>query len=149
MNYRFSSGPIESYSRRNNLKFLNIANQSSVESCEILMLDLFKKFDISLEDHQIERAHRLGGRHQAKSPILVKFLSYKDRQQVFREKARFREHGIQVVEDFPKEVLQHRKMFTPILNAVHKSTSHKAKVISCFLIANYTQFMTSASCLKT
>ena len=117
---------MESYSRRNNLKFLNVVDQSTGENCERTILDLCKNLDICLEDSQIERAHRLGGKQNAKAPILVKFLSYKVRQCVFREKARFRQQGVLVVEDYPKEILKSRKMFTPTLNAVYHSVSHKA-----------------------
>ena len=127
---------VEGYSRRNNLKFINVADRPTGENCESRVLELCKRFDIDLEEHHIERAHRLGNKNQAKSPILVKFLSYKDRQRVLQEKTRFKQQGILVVEDYPKEVLYRRKMFTPVLKAVYNSTSYKARLQRDKLLLN-------------
>ena len=120
---------MESYSRRNNLKFLNIAREGGVEDCESTIIDLCEKYGIPIQSYQIERAHRLGSQSpKLTNPILVRFLSFKDRQRVFQEKGKFKQDGIVVVEDFPREILQKRKMFSPVLRAVYNSSSHKARL---------------------
>ena len=48
---------MESYSRQNNLKFLNVVDQSTGENCKRIILDLCKNLDICLEDCQIKQAH--------------------------------------------------------------------------------------------
>ena len=120
---------MESYSRRNNLKFLNIPRDGSVKNCESVITNLCEKHGILIQRDHIERAHRLGSQNaKYTNPILVRFLNVKDRQEVFQQRGKFKQEGIVVVEDFPKEILQRRKMFSPVLKAAYNSPSHKARL---------------------
>ena len=75
---------------------------------------------MNLSINAIERAHKLhGGKRD--SPIIAKFLSFRDKLLVIRQKQKFRQSGVLVVEDFPVEVTQRRKMFSPVLTAAYKS----------------------------
>ena len=55
---------LEFYSRKNNLKFLNIKDPHSTthEDCEAKILEKCARHEISIEAREIEGAHRLGGR---------------------------------------------------------------------------------------
>ena len=50
---------IESYSRCNNLKFLNIEREGNVDNCETLIVNTFQRIGLPTESQQLERAHRL------------------------------------------------------------------------------------------
>ena len=119
---------LESVSRRNNLKFILMKKGNLTswphKDCESIVLEMCDKWNLDLPKNCIERAYKLRGR-QSDSPIIVKFLSFKDKLQVIRQKHRFRECGILVVEDFPMEVAQRRRLFAPVLTAAYKS-GHKA-----------------------
>ena len=128
---------LESASRRNNLKFLNVqkkisANTESLhEDCESTILEICAQYGINIASSDIERAHRVGYAGKAERPIIVKFLRYKVREEVFHAFKRLRgagmNHPITVVEDFPIEVAERRRIFRPILNAAFKSGgNHKA-----------------------
>ena len=121
---------LELSSRRNNLKFLNVEKQplnsgSTREDCESTVLEICANLGLNLDRNDIERAHRLGHAGIADRPIIVKFLRYKVREEVFQAFRKLRNSGkkqhIMVVEDFPHEVVERRRQFKPILNAAFKS----------------------------
>ena len=119
---------METVSRRNNLKFVLMKKGKSVswpdKDCESIILDMCNRYNLNLSENSIERAHKLRTA-QRDSPIIARFLSFKDKLKVIRQKQKFRESGILVVEDFPVEVIQCRKMFSPVLTAAYRS-NHKA-----------------------
>ena len=128
---------LESASRRNNLKFLNVqkkisANTESLhEDCESTILEICAQYGINITSSDIERAHRVGYAGKAERPIIAKFLRYKVREEVFHAFKKLRgagmNHHITVVEDFPIEVAERRRIFRPILNAAFESGgNHKA-----------------------
>ena len=99
---------LEVASRRNNLKFIPMKNTATElwqnEECDILILELCTKYGLDLDQTSIERAHRLSNRQKI-TPIIVKFLNYRDRLRVLKAKQKFRNGGILLVEDFPSEVV--------------------------------------------
>ena len=138
---------LEGRSRRNNLKFLNVKNtthQGATENCESLIIQLCKDNGIELNPRSIERAHRVGFKGPKDRPIIVKFFHYKDRQAILQAKGKFKDIGILVFEDFVPEVISRRKMFTPVLHAVHASGGkYKAKLNMDKLIVNSKQYTTT------
>ena len=114
-------------SRSNNLKFVLMKKGKSIswpdKDCESIILDMCNRYNLNLPENCIERAHKLRG--ASDSPIIATFLSFKNKLKVIRQKQKFRESGKLVVEDFPVEVIQHRKMFSPVLTAAYRS-NHKA-----------------------
>ena len=86
---------------------MNIAKEHG-ENCEHMIISLCQGMGIPIQSPQIERAHRLGNQKNTKyvSPILVRFLCFKDRQLVLQKKERFKQQGITVVEDLHREILQ-------------------------------------------
>ena len=115
---------LEGHPRRNNLKFLNIdllEDGDAIEDCESLIIRLCHGKGIILDSRDIVRAHRTGPIVNNKQAIIVKFTHYKDKQNILKLKSTFFNDGLMVVEDFPPEVLEKRKIFSPIFRAAHNS----------------------------
>lgn len=80
---------LEQYTRRNNLRLFGV-NESGGEEADLLVVDVIKKnlnIDICVAD--IERTHRVGVHTPSNSksrPIIIKFVSYRVRNEVFRKK---------------------------------------------------------------
>ena len=133
---------LESYSRKNNLKFLNVkqntaGSKKQAEDCEELILRMCCKHGIEMESRYIERAHRLGYKGKVNGPIIVKFNNYKDKQRVLKEKKRFRSDGVIIIEDFPSETQKQRKIFAPAIGAAYKSNgNYKATLVGEKLLLN-------------
>lgn len=89
----------EQYSRRNNIRVFGIPESDS-ECCDELVLNVCKIVgsDTSLRD--IDRCHRVGPKSPGKArPIIVKFTSYRARQEVFRNKRKLKGSGTTIRED--------------------------------------------------
>ena len=111
---------LEDRSRRCNLVFYNFkeATNNENEDCEKLilhLLDYLKIFDKE-ETIWIERAHRLGKKDRENNkprPIIVCFSYFKQKQEIIKNGARFRDCPINVSEDFSRETLdEHKKLRT-------------------------------------
>ena len=79
---------LEAYSRRENIKFMNIAVDSTEEREDVEeTLRSFLERDLGLLDArtvEIQRVHRSGkGKDGGPRPILARFLRYKDVQKIF------------------------------------------------------------------
>ena len=113
---------LEDRSRRNNLRFDGIfeENDESWERSEVIIRDVISnKLDIDEKNVRIERAHRSGkmqlkdGLKNNKRTIVVKFLSYKDKDkqhilQKFRERKLWNEN-LYINEDFSIYTMLKRK----------------------------------------
>ena len=120
----------ESYSRRENLKFIgvventcdstnqNAANSSDSLQCENTKDVLFKflEDELNITDSrkriEFQRVHRLGKPRSSGDPrpIIARFLRYQDREEVMQKaRAKLKGKGYAVVEDFPKELYELRK----------------------------------------
>lgn len=106
---------IEGHSRRNNLRFLGIAGrvQESWDESEKVVRRFISEH-LNMPEHEsvgIERAHRVGSRHTDKCAIIVKFSSFKEKEEILK-KARStlsRNSGYTVREDYTDRVLLHRR----------------------------------------
>ena len=131
---------VESFSRKNNLKFLNITHEPGVEAqenCEEVIINKCAGYGIHLGPRDIERAHRMGPQSKKNRPIIVKFTNFKDKISVLREKQKFRSDGITIVEDFPIEIQARRRTFAPILRAAYSSDGkYRARLVSDKLSLN-------------
>ena len=95
---------IEQYSRRNCLVVHGIPETK--EDCSDALLHVFNgQLNVSVAPHCIDRSHRLG-RFQPSShkprPVIVKFVSYDTRRQVFSAKRRLKGTNIVVTENLTK-----------------------------------------------
>ena len=99
----------EQYSRRNCLLIHGI-EETDKEKTDQLVLDVINKdMDIDLPISAIERTHRIGIPKQKKKksrPIIVKFVRYYDRKNVYVNKKRLKGKGISVTESFTKFRMQ-------------------------------------------
>ena len=109
---------LEDRSRRCNLVFYNFKEASNNENddCEKLVLHLLDYLKIFDEEETvwIERAHRLGKKDPENNkprPIIVCFSYFKQKQEIIKNGARFRDCPINVSEDFSRETLdEHKKL---------------------------------------
>ena len=135
---------LESHMRRDNLKFLNIKFQTGQrENCEEKILALCHDMNIPLESKDIVRAHRVGPKFKESQAIIVKFQHFKDKLRILRAKNSFRAIGILIVEDFPVEVMERRKVFSPILKAAYNSDGrYRARLVVDKLLLNGRMYTT-------
>ena len=95
----------EQYSRRNCLLIHGI-EETDKEDTDKLVLDVINKdMDIDLPISAIERTHRIGNPKEKKKksrPIIVKFVRYYDRRNVYGNKKRLKGKGISVTESLTK-----------------------------------------------
>lgn len=116
---------LENRSRRNNLCFDGITETPGSESWEKSEENVRKvlKDQLKLDDEDIiiERAHRVGKRKPGKCrSIVAKFLSYKDREQVFKSKRKLKGTKITVREDFSDKVNKKRQELLPKMHEARK-----------------------------
>ena len=109
---------LEAYSRRENIKFMNIEESVEVggrsgEDTE----DVLRKFlerDLGYREArnvEIQRVHRIGkSRDGNPRPILARFLRYKDCQQIFLLGHRLKDTNFQMFRDLPREIISRRKL---------------------------------------
>ena len=100
-----------------------------------LVYMLCKKFEVGIDEHSVEVAHRLGNRSKD-APVLATFRYYNDKIIVLKAKQKFRNEGVLVVEDFPPEIVQRRNMFSPTLTAAYKSPGNRAFLSGDKLVLN-------------
>ena len=132
---------LETSSRRNNLKLLNVKDTDTTsyerEGCERIFMDLCKQLGINIGEQDIGRIHRVGPTTNKDRPMIVKFNYFKARQKVFQQRVTFRTAGVIVVEDFPAEVVNRQRRLIPVLCAAHKSPQKfKARLLIDKLLLN-------------
>ncbi|XP_049528225.1 uncharacterized protein LOC125947472 [Dermacentor silvarum] len=102
---------LENHSRRCNLIFYGVKDdeRETYEKAEEHILEVCQS-KLQCENVSIERAHRLG-RHNPnkKRPIMVKFLSFKEKQAVLSSARKLKGSDISISEDFSESVRKKRK----------------------------------------
>lgn len=98
---------LEQYSRRNNLRFLGVAEGQN-EDVEIVIKDILsKKLHINTSEDLIERCHRVGSKLSydgKRRPVIVKFISYKHKSMIYKLKSKLKGTKLLIKED-----LTHRR----------------------------------------
>ena len=114
---------LENQSRRNNVVFDGIeedANESWQDS-ERKVQEILEE-TMELDDFTIERAHRVGKKKQQRQrPIVVKFLNYKDREDVLRNGKKLKGTTVYVREDLSTKVMNTRREQLPALKEARAS----------------------------
>ena len=85
----------EQYSSRTYFRISGIHEESNEDIVDVTLKFINKQLGLvsPIDDHDIDRVHRLGPRRGAISrPILVKFATYRARQLVYRNKAYLNPH---------------------------------------------------------
>jgi len=92
----------EQYSRRNNLRIFGVKEEAS-EDTDQLVMDVASKVNVDISVGSIDRSHRVGKVTAGKPrPIIVKFVSYADRREVFHNKKQLKNSSITIREDLTK-----------------------------------------------
>lgn len=103
---------LENRSRRSNLVFFGVPDNSRKETweeSEKLIRDIYKE-TLSIDNVEIERAHRVGAFKDGKNrPIVAHFAGWKARENVRRNAFRFKNTPISVSEDFSPLVQEKRR----------------------------------------
>lgn len=91
---------LEQYSRRNNIRIYGI-QETAEENVEEITADFLRnKLNMKVGENYFERCHRVGPKQANKSrPILVKFLTYKFKADVYRSKSKLKGSKFLIKED--------------------------------------------------
>ncbi|XP_075544229.1 uncharacterized protein LOC142578662 [Dermacentor variabilis] len=105
---------MENRSRRNNLLFYGIADETpsetNAQSEELITAFCRDHFNVAIESKEIERAHRLGRHLQDRCrPIIVKFTSFKTKETVLANGSKLKNTHFSIGEDFSPLVRNARK----------------------------------------
>ena len=102
---------------RDNLIFCGVteAPDGEQESCETIVCNILRTNLEIEEEIQLERAHRLGRKHdQRPRPIVAKFNRYPE-QLVRKTASKLKGTSISQGEQYPKEIQERRKQLLPVL----------------------------------
>ncbi|KAK5645249.1 hypothetical protein RI129_006549 [Pyrocoelia pectoralis] len=94
---------LEQYTRRNNLRIFGVTEERN-ENKDVKLKQLFEsKLGIKINTVDIDRSHRVG-KNVGPRPraIIVKFVSYRVRQQIFNNKKRLKGTEFTIKEDLTK-----------------------------------------------
>lgn len=106
---------LEDEKRRNNLIFFGVNETEQGGSIiEFVKTLIEKETKVTIQPHEINKAHRLGVRGKESRPLLVSFTTIWKRNMILRNKNNL-SGGINIKEDFSKEVLEKRKELIPQL----------------------------------
>ena len=82
---------LEQYSRRNSLRITGIPESEENTKTDKIVLDMCKDIGVTLTESDIDRSHRVGKPSGPKPrQIIVKFTSYRSRQQVYKARSRLK-----------------------------------------------------------
>lgn len=93
---------LEQYSRRNNLRFLGVAEDQNEDVENVIKDILSKKLYITTNEDLIERCHRVGSKlsYDGKPrPVIVKFVSYKYKSMIYKLKSKLKGTKLLIKED--------------------------------------------------
>ena len=104
----------ETYSRKHNIRLYGISVQNS-ENLEEKVIKVLKDVGITLTPQDTDRIHFVGqARPGVGRAVLLRLLRWKDKQTIMKKKERFRQINILMQEDYPKEVINRRRMLLPV-----------------------------------
>lgn len=89
---------LEQYQRRQCLRIFGVPEEEREDTDKIAM-EVAAKIGVTLEERDIDRSHRVGRRGERPRPVIVKFVSYRKRREVFINKKLLKGSNITVRED--------------------------------------------------
>ena len=117
---------LDAYSRRDNLIFYNIPEQSNEKCVDVInniMSECFER-----EDIKFVRVHRLGGKTGRSRPIIARFHFYPDRDYIWRNRHLLRNTPTVVKEDLPEPMRKAQDKLFPVYKRA-KFDGSKAKLV--------------------
>ena len=102
----------EQHSRRNCLLVHGVEEQEEENSDNIVLNVIKKHLDIELSVKDLDRSHRIVKRNSSskRRPIIVKFISYSDRREIFKNKKRLKGTGVSITESLTAERMRQLKI---------------------------------------
>ena len=130
---------LENYTRRENLRFMNIP-ESRGENCQDIIYDVLEKdLKMNVDDIHFHAVHRVGkpqnnGATPARPrPIIARFVVREDRDAVFNVKNRLksspRHSQAYITQDFAREIQKERKVLIQSMFAAREA-GRVAKVVN-------------------
>lgn len=93
---------LEQYQRRQCLRIFGVKEEEG-ENTDDIVLDVAKKVGVDITIADIDRSHRVGRKGGEKPrPVIVKFVSYRKRSELFRNKRRLKSTNLTLREDLTK-----------------------------------------------
>ena len=126
---------LEQYSRRENLKFMNIpeTEDNNIKSEDLIYNILQDDLGIDTTNIRFHAVHRVGKQYKERSrPIIVRFVCRQDGDLVFRWKKKLQQSrhykDAYITQDYAKAFQEERKL---LIKAMHKAkdAGQQAKVI--------------------
>ena len=100
------SDELEQYQRRNSIRIFG-KEEKSGEDTDCIAIAVAQQLGINLEISDIDRSHRVGPKAAGKKrPIIVKFVSYRKRREIFAAKRKLAGSGVTIREDLTRQRLQ-------------------------------------------
>lgn len=94
---------LEQYQRRQCLRVFGVKEEDG-EDTDSICSEVGKKLGVNIELSDIDRSHRVGRKDSGKPrPIIIKFVSYRKRSEMFRNKRQLKGSGITIREDLTKQ----------------------------------------------
>ena len=139
----------DTYSRRENLKFEGIPEESNEKNDQTItrIRNLFRaEFGIEeASDMKFQRCHRMGYKLDRSKPrdVIVRFVLYPDREKVWKSRSKLKNTEIIMKEDFPEEIeFRRSKLYQIHKNA--RAQHYKTKMVADKLIINGTKYTISS-----
>ena len=93
---------LEQYSRRQCLRIFGVEEKDGEDTDKIVM-EVAEKVGVTVQLTDIDRSHRVGvKRGDRPRPLIAKFVSYRNRNELFRNKRKLKNSGITIREDLTK-----------------------------------------------
>lgn len=96
---------LQQYSRRNCLRIFGIPEQKDENPVDVVLNFFSEKFKNGIDASYIDRAHRVGKISNHSRPLIVKFVSYAKRKEIFDNKRMLKGSGCRISEDLTKRRL--------------------------------------------
>ena len=90
---------LEQYQRRQCLRLFGVEEEAG-EDTDVKAIEIARKNGVNLSVGEIDRSHRVGVRNNDRPrPIIIKFVSYRKRDEMFRSKKNLKSTGVTIRED--------------------------------------------------
>ena len=103
---------LENFSRKNNIKLWGIKLKEGQHLLDLVLMVLSEE-QITLNSSDIERIHFVGPVTSQSRPVLMRLHHYKNKLAIMDKRSSLKKRGIFVSEDYPKEILDRRKVIVP------------------------------------
>ena len=134
---------LENYSRRENLRFMNVPEQEG-ENCANIIHDIIEnELNMDVAFHAIHRVRKRRSSDETSKayprPIIARFLCREDRDMVLKAKGRLRNssqyENVYITQDYAKAIQMERKVLIKAMFLARKK-GMKAKVVDRNLVVN-------------